>query len=72
MANSYSTRACTLEEARTRRLQEARERRHRAATNPVPINDEPASRIGLVSHMRAHQRRREAGQTVIVGHDGLP
>ena len=70
-----------FEDARTRRLQEARERRHRAATNPVPTNDDHlcpecgrrcASRIGLVSHMRAHQRRREAGQTVIVGHDGLP
>ena len=30
------------------------------------------SRIGLASHIAAHQRRREAGQTVIVGHDGPP
>ena len=73
-----------FEEARTRSLQEARERRHRMATTNVDATisstdyDCPecgrhcASRIGLHSHMRAHQRRREAGRTVIVGHDGPP
>ena len=70
-----------FEEARTKHLEEARERRHRATTNPATTNDDNvclecgrrcASRIGLVSHMRAHQRRRGAGRTVIVGHDGPP
>ena len=70
-----------FEEVRTRRLQEARERRHRAAENPAPTNDDHvcpdcgrryASRIGLFSHRRVHQRSREAAQAVIVGHDGLP
>ena len=72
-----------FEDERNRRLLEARERRHQAA---VSTNDSSAStdlacpecgrvcgsRIGLASHVRAHQRRREAGRTVIVGHDGLP
>ena len=70
------------EEARNLRLQEARERRHRAtavSSNSVATSEHVcpecgrccASRIGLLSHTRAH-RRREAGQTVIVGHDGPP
>ena len=70
------------EEARTRRLHKARERRHLAATSDRTVTSTDydclecgrrcASRIGLLSHMRAHQRRRDAGRTVIVGHDGPP
>ena len=73
-----------FEEARTSRLQEARERRHRAAAAAASNHNtyttdyvcpecgrRCASRIGLLSHIRAH-RNREAGRTVIVGHDGPP
>ena len=71
-----------FEEARNRRLLEARERRHQATalnTSTAPpdlvcpeCGRVCGSRIGLSSHWRAHQRRREAGRTVIVGHDGPP
>ena len=73
-----------FEEGRTRRLQEARARWHRAAAYTSSSSatttdyDCPecgrscASRIGLLSHTQAHQRRRDAGRTVIVGHDGPP
>ena len=73
-----------FEEERNRRLLEARERRHQAATAARTSTSTPTdfvcqecgrdcgARIGLLSHLRAHQRRREAGQTVIVGHDGPP
>ena len=71
-----------FEEARTRYLQEARERRHRAPTTGhssatttsydcLDCGRRCASCIGLLSHMGAH-RRREAERTVIVGHNGLP
>ena len=67
-----------FEEDRTRWLNERRERRHRENTSTGPDYPCPEcgrscrSRIGLASHMRAHQRRREAEQAVIVGHDGPP
>ena len=59
-------------------LNERRERRHGVAQSTGPDIPCPEcgqlckSRIGLNSHMRAHQRRRVAEQTVIVGHDGPP
>ena len=73
----------SFEDERNRCLLEARESRHQAAisTNDPSTSTELAcpecgrvcgSRIGLASHVRAHQRARAAGQTVIVGHDGLP
>ena len=67
-----------FDEDRTRWLNERRERRHRENQPTGPDYPCPecgqrcGSRIGLVSHLRAHQRRREAEQAVIVGHDGPP
>ena len=71
-----------FEEERTSRLQEARERRHRAVAAGdsgagTTDYDCPecgllcASRIGLLSHIRAH-RRRKAERAIIVGNNGLP
>ena len=65
-----------FEEDRIRWLNERRERRHRETLPTGPDHPCPecgrrcGSRIGLVSHLRAHQRRREAEQAAIVGHDG--
>ena len=69
-----------FEEGRNRRPLEARKRRHQAATATSTATGFACSecgricgsRIGLASHIAAHRRRREAGQTVIVGHDGPP
>ena len=71
-----------FKEARTRRLNEARESRHRAATTAIrsatttkydcpECGRRCTSRIGLLSLTKAH-RRRDAERTVIVGHDGPP
>ena len=71
-----------FEEDRNQWLCARRDKRHRAAETVQDdrqsfVCPEPgcgrscASRVGLGSHMRAHQRRR-AEQTVIVGHDGPP
>ena len=64
------------EEDRHAWLQERRDRRHRGpmrspsqAYTCSTCGRICASRIGLLSHERAHQRRREA---VIIGHDGPP
>ena len=69
-----------LEEFESRRhewLRERRERRHRTTTGPTggeymcnKCGRPCTSRIGLSSHMRAHQRREEESRVVIVGHDG--
>ena len=68
-----------FEEDRTQWLCERRERRHQAALQQPGIDHicpqcgrRCASRIGLLSHTRAHQRSRQAEQAVIVGTDGPP
>ena len=67
-----------FDEDRVRWLNDRRERRHRENQSTGPDYPCPecgqrcGSRIGLVSHLRAHQRRREAVQAVIVGHGGPP
>ena len=70
----------SFEADRTCWLNERRERRHREAQLQLPGTDltcpecgrRCASRIGLISHLGAHQRRRQAEGAVIVGHDGPP
>ena len=70
-----------LEDFESRRhewLRDRRERRHRTMTGPTEgasymcnkCGRSCTSRIGLSSHMRAHQRREEESRVVIVGHDG--
>ena len=68
-----------FEEDRTQWLRDRRERRHQAALQQ-PGDDYTcpecgrscASRAGLLSHLRAHQRGRQAERAVIVGADGPP
>ena len=67
-----------FDEDRIKWLNERREKRHRVAQPTGPNFPCPEcgrlcqSRIGLSSHVRAHRRRREAEQAVIVGRDGPP
>ena len=67
-----------FDEDRIKWLNERRERRHRVVQPTGPDFPCPEcgrlcqSRIGLSSHVRAHRRRREAEQAVIVGRDGPP
>ena len=72
----------SFEADRTCWLNERRERRHREAQLQLPGTENDltcpecgrrcASRIGLISHLGAHQRRRQAERAVIVAHDGPP
>ena len=74
--------ATKCEEKRTERMRSRRIRRHQLQNQNVAQEDggHPCptcgrvclSRIGLQSHMRAHQRRVRGGGAVVVAPDGPP
>ena len=70
-----------LEEQRHENMRRRRERRHQIANLPPPQQGDFTcqecgrvcrSRIGLHSHISAHQRQYAGGRDVIIGNDGPP